>query len=50
MEAAEKAFYNLGMKPTPENVEAEATLKAAVSYIMKRIQVWEILRSMQLGN
>lgn len=39
MEAAERAFYNLGMKPTPENIEAEATLKGAVSYIIKRIQV-----------
>eukprot|EP00752_Nemacystus_decipiens_P009122 g8146.t1 len=33
MEAAEKAFYNLGMKPTPENVKAEATLKATVDEI-----------------
>eukprot|EP00903_Cladosiphon_okamuranus_P013524 g12596.t1 len=43
MEAAEMAFYNLGMKPTPENVEAEATRKAAVSFIIKRIQVDEIV-------
>lgn len=27
------------MKPTPENVEAEATRKAAVSFIIKRLQV-----------
>ncbi|CAN0542019.1 unnamed protein product, partial [Ectocarpus sp. 12 AP-2014] len=39
MHAAERAFHNLGMKPTPENVQAEATRKAAVSFIIKRIQV-----------
>ncbi|CAM9988679.1 unnamed protein product [Ectocarpus sp. 8 AP-2014] len=39
MDAAERAFHNLGMKPTPENVLAEATRKAAVSFIIKRIQV-----------
>ncbi|CAB1105023.1 unnamed protein product [Ectocarpus sp. CCAP 1310/34] len=39
MDAAERAFHNLGMKPTPENVQAEATRKAAVSFIIKRIQV-----------
>ncbi|CAM9091066.1 unnamed protein product [Scytosiphon promiscuus] len=38
MEAADRAFHNLGMKPTPENVEAEATRKAAVSFIIKRLQ------------
>lgn len=39
MDAAERAFHNLGMKPTPDNVAAEATRKAAVSFIIKRIQV-----------
>lgn len=39
MDAAERTFHNLGMKPTPESVEAEATRKAAVSFIIKRIQV-----------
>lgn len=39
MEAADRAFHNLGMKPTPENVAAEATRKTAVSFIVKRIQV-----------
>lgn len=39
MEAADRAFHNLGIKPTPEDVEAEATRKAAVSFIIKRIQV-----------
>lgn len=39
MEASDRAFHNLGMKPTPENVAAEATRKTAVSFIIKRIQV-----------
>ena len=39
MEVADRAFHNLGIKPTPENVEAEATRKSAVSFIIKRIQV-----------
>lgn len=44
MEAADRAFHNLGMKPTPENVEAEAARKAAVSFIIKRIQVRPVPR------
>lgn len=39
MDAAERAFHNLEMKPTPDNVAAEATRKVAVSFIIKRIQV-----------
>lgn len=38
-EAAERAFHNLGMKPIPDKVAAEAARKAAVSFIIKRIQV-----------
>ena len=37
--AAEAAFRNLGVNATPENVAAEATKRAVVSFIIKRILV-----------
>eukprot|EP00904_Undaria_pinnatifida_P007508 jgi/Undpi1/3888/HiC_scaffold_16.g07256.m1 len=40
--AAEAAFRNLGVNATPENVAAEATKRAVVSFIIKRILVEDI--------